>query len=64
VNYKDIVYKVDKKLILGYELKLETFTLHASIKKYIEEFEKIFERTVSRQSIFKEEGIRRAEKPT
>ncbi len=39
-NDVNINYKVDESLVIGYELKFETFTLSSNIKKYLEEAEK------------------------
>jgi F-type H+-transporting ATPase subunit b len=39
-DFDGISYVVDEKLILGYELKLETLTVHTNITKYLEETEK------------------------
>lgn len=35
-----IDYKVDERLVIGYELKFETFTIASNIKKYLEESER------------------------
>ena len=40
-NYKNISYKTDSSLVIGYELKFETMILHANIRRYIDESEKI-----------------------
>ncbi len=37
---KEIKYETDASLILGYELNLETYTLHTNIKNYLDEIEK------------------------
>lgn len=39
-NLKEINYQVDDQLILGYELSLETYTVHSNIKNYLEVIEK------------------------
>lgn len=39
-TYKEMVYEVDQALIQGYELKLETLTVHTNVRKYLEEAEK------------------------
>jgi F-type H+-transporting ATPase subunit b len=39
-DFDGISYVVDDALILGYELKLETLTVHTNITKYLEETEK------------------------
>ena len=39
-NLKEINYQVDDDLILGYELSLETYTIHTNIKNYLEVIEK------------------------
>lgn len=39
-NLKTIQYETDPSLILGYELILETYTIHANINNYLSEIEK------------------------
>lgn len=39
-DFSGINYKVDQSLVIGYELKFETFTISSNIKKYLEESEK------------------------
>ena len=39
-DLKEISYKVDENLVLGYELNLETYTIHTNIRNYLEEIEK------------------------
>jgi len=39
-NVKEINYDTDPALILGYELLLETYTVHTNIKNYLNEIEK------------------------
>lgn len=39
-NVKEIAYVTDPGLGLGYELNLETYTVHTNIKNYLEEIEK------------------------
>lgn len=39
-NIKEIHYETDPELILGYELYLETYTVHTNIKNYLNEIEK------------------------
>ncbi len=39
-NLKTIQYVTDPSLILGYELNLETYTIHANINNYLSEIEK------------------------
>ena len=39
-NVKEIRYETDAELVLGYELSLETYTLHTNIKNYLDEIEK------------------------
>ncbi len=39
-NLKEINYELDDELILGYELSLETYTIHTNIKNYLEIIEK------------------------
>lgn len=38
-DLKDINYEVDESLILGYELSLETYTVHTNIKNYLDSIE-------------------------
>jgi ATP synthase F0 subunit b len=38
-SLKEINYKTDDKLILGYELNLQTYTVHGNIKNYLSEIE-------------------------
>ncbi|SCP96146.1 F0F1 ATP synthase subunit B [Anaerobium acetethylicum] len=49
-NYKSITYKTDTSLVIGYELKFETLVLHANIRRYIEESEKIIMKTLDHMS--------------
>lgn len=44
--YRSISYQTDESLVLGYELKFETLTLHNNIKKYLEESEKSILKTL------------------
>lgn len=39
-GYRSLTYKVDENLMIGYELKFETFTVATNIKKYLDESEK------------------------
>lgn len=39
-DLKEINYQVDENLVLGYELNLETYTIHTNIRNYLEEIEK------------------------
>jgi len=39
-GFRSLTYKVDESLVIGYELKFETFTVATNIKKYLEESEK------------------------
>ncbi len=39
-NIKSIDFKTDPRLILGYTLNLETYTVHANIKNFLDEIEK------------------------
>ncbi len=39
-NIKNVNFQVDESLILGYELDLETYTVHTNIKHYLENIEK------------------------
>lgn len=39
-DLKEINYEVNESLVLGYELNLETYTIHTNIKNYLEEIEK------------------------
>jgi F-type H+-transporting ATPase subunit b len=39
-NVKEISYEMDSELVLGYELHLETYTIHTNIKNYLDEIEK------------------------
>lgn len=38
-NMVDVSYEINKELVLGYELSLETYTIHNSIKSYLDEIE-------------------------
>lgn len=38
-NLEEINYEIDDSLILGYELNLETYTLHTNIKNYLDQIE-------------------------
>lgn len=40
VNLKKINYEVNDSLILGYELNLETYTVHTNIKNYLNQIER------------------------
>lgn len=51
INYKSIDYKIDDKLIVGYELKLDTITVHTNIKKYLDEAEKNILKTLEKESL-------------
>lgn len=39
-SLKEINYETDSGLVLGYELNIETYTVHANIKNYLNEIEK------------------------
>ena len=39
-NLTEINYEIDSKLILGYELNLETYTVHTNIENYLDNIEK------------------------
>jgi F-type H+-transporting ATPase subunit b len=39
INLQNVFYKTDEDLVLGYELNLETYTVHTSIKNYLDEME-------------------------
>lgn len=39
-NLKDVDYHMHPELVLGHELSLETYTVHANIKNYLNEIEK------------------------
>jgi alternate F1F0 ATPase F0 subunit B len=39
-NLRNIEFETDPELILGYEINLETYTVHTSIRKYLSEIEK------------------------
>ena len=39
-NLREINYETDSSLILGYELNLQTYTVHANVKNYLSEIEK------------------------
>lgn len=49
-TFDGISYEVDEELILGYELKLETLTVHANITKYLEETEKSIAQALENKS--------------
>lgn len=49
-DFKSISYSVEDNLILGYELKLETLTIHTNIKKYLDEAEKNILNTLEKKS--------------
>ncbi len=38
-NFKDLRYTVDEDLVMGYELRLESYVLNSSLKKYLEQTE-------------------------
>lgn len=38
-NLKEVNYEVDESLVLGYELSLETYTVHTNIKNYLDNIE-------------------------
>lgn len=38
-NVENISYEINNELIIGYELSLETYTVHNSIKSYLDEIE-------------------------
>ena len=47
INFKEINYEIDPDLILGYELNLETYTLHTNIRNYLEQVEKDIMETIA-----------------
>ena len=49
-TYKEIVYEVDDELIQGYELKLETVTVHTNVRKYLEEAEKNIQQMITKRT--------------
>ena len=49
-TFRGIDYQVDEELIHGYELKLETLTVHTNIKKYVQESEKQVLQTLEKSS--------------
>lgn len=38
-NFKDLRYSVDEDLVMGYELRLESYVLNSSLKKYLDQTE-------------------------
>ncbi|WP_409227146.1 F0F1 ATP synthase subunit delta [Gudongella sp. SC589] len=38
-NFKELRYSVDEDLVMGYELRLESYVLNSSLKKYLEQTE-------------------------
>ncbi|OPL09564.1 MAG: hypothetical protein AVO33_00270 [delta proteobacterium ML8_F1] len=48
-SYKEIAYEVDEELIQGYELKLETLTVHTNVRKYLEEAEKNIQQVIEKR---------------
>ncbi|MGM0396715.1 MAG: F0F1 ATP synthase subunit delta [Bacillota bacterium] len=38
-NFKEIRYSVDEDLVMGYELRLESYVLNSSLRKYLEQTE-------------------------
>lgn len=51
IDYKTINYRIDENLIVGYELKLESITIHTNIKKYLDEAEKSIMKTLEKESL-------------
>ena len=51
LDYKTVNYRIDEKLIVGYELKLESITIHTNIKKYLDEAEKSIMKTLEKESL-------------
>ncbi len=49
-TYKEIVYEVEDELIQGYELKLETLTVHTNVRKYLEEAEKNIQQIIGKRT--------------
>lgn len=49
-TYKEIAYEVDETLIQGYELKLETLTVHTNVRKYLEEAEKNIQQIITKRT--------------
>lgn len=49
-DFKNISYTVEKDLILGYELNLDTITVHTNIKKYLDEAEKNVVKALEKKS--------------
>ncbi|MDW7671751.1 MAG: hypothetical protein SCK57_08370 [Bacillota bacterium] len=49
-TYKEIAYEVDDALIQGYELKLETLTVHTNVRKYLEEAEKNIQEIIRKRT--------------
>ncbi|SMP52110.1 F0F1 ATP synthase subunit delta [Anoxynatronum buryatiense] len=49
-TYKEIAYEVDEALIQGYELKLETLTVHTNVRKYLEEAEKNVQQLIEKRT--------------
>ncbi len=49
-SFKEITYEVDEALIQGYELKLETLTVHTNVRKYLEEAEKNIQQIIGKRT--------------
>lgn len=50
-DFKELSFEVEENLIIGYELKLETFTIHTNIRKYLEEVEKNILETLEKAKV-------------
>lgn len=49
-TYKEIAYEIDEALVQGYELKLETVTVHTNVRKYLEEAEKNVQEIIGKRT--------------
>lgn len=49
-TFKEISYEVEEELIQGYELKLETLTVHTNVRKYLEEAEKNIQQIIEKRT--------------
>ncbi len=49
-DYEKITYRVEEDLILGYELRLETATIHTNIEKYLDEAEENIVKALERKA--------------
>ena len=47
----NISFKVDDSLVLGYEINLETFTIHNSVKNYLNEVESNIKKMLAQESL-------------